>query len=509
MPPRRVLSLVVHLLPTLKPVHMPLAIYNTLSRKKEIFEPLSQGEVGMYVCGPTVYSDAHVGHAKSYITFDIVHRYLEFLGYRVNYVQNITDVGHLTDDADEGEDKLVKEGLAKKRHPMAIAEEFTRRYYEDMTALNVLPPDIAPRATGHIIEQIEMTRQLIEKEFAYEVNGSVYFDVAKDKEYGKLSGRKSEEQESSGRVETRTEKRSPQDFALWKRADKGHILRWPSPWGEGFPGWHIECSAMSMKYLGDTFDIHGGGLENQFPHHECEIAQSESATNKPFVRYWMHNNMVTVDGKKMGKSLGNSSFLRDLFTQYDPLTLRFTILQSHYRSTTEFKHEAIVAADTGYRKLIATFQRLRERVNIDVVGRTSSSDTPSEARGVDMEHPLVKQFIQEMDDDFNTPKAIAVLYDLARDTNNALAGTPDQTSLDSLYQIWITLAGDILGILPPDDKASSVDISDALMQMIIRWRKEARDHKDFAMSDTIRKELEAEGILLEDSKDGTSWKLKS
>jgi len=279
---------------------MPLEIYNTLTRKKELFTPLQEGRVGMYVCGPTVYSDAHIGHAKSYITFDVVRRYLGFLGYAVTYVENITDVGHLTDDADEGEDKLIKRGMEIRQHPMQIAETYTRHFFEDMASLNVLPPDITPRATGHIPEQIGMIEQLIEKGFAYVSGGNVYFDVTKDPQYGKLSGRKVEDQEASGRVGERSDKRNPQDFALWKKAEKGHILRWPSPWGDGFPGWHIECSAMSIKYLGETIDIHGGGIENQFPHHECEIAQSESVTGKPFVRYWMHHNMVTVEGKKMG-----------------------------------------------------------------------------------------------------------------------------------------------------------------------------------------------------------------
>src|SRR5438552_1869339 len=298
---------------------MALEIYNTLTRKKEVFTPLTEWHVGMYFCGPTVYGDAHVGHAKAYITGDIVHRYLEFLGYHVTYVQNITDVGHLTDDADEGEDKLDVQSRKEKKHPMEIAEFYTRRYYEDMDALNILRPDIAPRATGHIIEQIELIKALIAKECAYEADGNVYFDVAKDPDYGKLSGRKVEEQESSGRVEERSDKRSPQDFALWKRAEKGHILRWPSPWGEGFPGWHIECSAMSAKYLGTEFDIHGGGMDLQFPHHESEIAQSTICNKHVPARYWMHNNMITINGKKMGKSYNNQIRLTEMFSGEHPL----------------------------------------------------------------------------------------------------------------------------------------------------------------------------------------------
>ncbi|MDP4199167.1 MAG: cysteine--tRNA ligase [Bacteroidota bacterium] len=477
---------------------MPLEIYNTLSRKKERFVPLREGHVGMYFCGPTVYGDAHVGHAKAYITADIVHRYLEFLGYDVTYVQNITDVGHMTDNDDvSGEDKLEVQSRKEKKHPMEIAEYYTRRYYEDMDALNVQRPDIAPRATGHIIEQIEMVKELIAKGFAYEVEGNVYFDVAKDKEYGKLSGRKTEDQESSGRVEARTDKRSPNDFALWKRAEKGHILHWPSPWGEGFPGWHIECSAMSMKYLGETFDIHGAGLENSFPHNECEIAQSECANGKPFVRYWMHNNMVTTGGVKMGKSLGNSAYLRDLYKQYDPLSLRFTILQSHYRGTTEFVPAAIASADAGYQKLLGSYGRLAEATE------------PTEIASLDRNHPIVRQFIEAMDDDFNTAKAIAVIYELATETNNALtSGAKD--ALSKLHQIWKALAGDVLGILPTNTSGHS-DLSDkfdSVIQLLIRQRKDARARRDFAASDAIRNELDAAGIILEDNKEGTTWRLK-
>ncbi len=479
---------------------MPLEIYNTLSRSKELFKPIHEGSVGLYVCGPTVYSDAHVGHGKAYIMGDIVHRYLEFLGYKVTYVQNITDVGHLTDDADEGEDKMLKKSKLEQKHPMEIAEFYTRRFNEDMTRLNVLPPDIAPRASAHIIEQQVLIQELIDKGFAYEVDGNVYFEVAKDKEYGKLSGRKTEDQEASGRVESRSDKRSPQDFALWKKAEKGHILRWPSPWGEGFPGWHIECSAMAVKYLGMPFDIHGAGIENSFPHNECEIAQSECGTGvKPFATYWMHNNMVTVDGKKMGKSLGNASGLRDQFKLFDPLTLRFTILQSHYRSTTEFKPEAITAAGVGYQKLLDAYYRLEKKVG-DVQKRPLS--------GEELAHPLVKQFVIEMDDDFNTPKAIAVLFDLARETNTALADASRNGELAGLLNIWRGLAGDVLGIIPTQPAASQENLEQPLMNLIIGLRNQSRSDKHFALSDQLRNELDAIGIVLEDSKEGTVWKRK-
>ena len=326
---------------------MPLHLYNTLTRKKEQFIPLEEGKVKMYVCGPTVYGLSHLGHAKTYVSFDVILRYLRYCNYKVLYVQNITDVGHLTDDADEGEDKIVKQAKKDKLHPMQVVEMYTREYFADMDALNILRPDISPRATGHIPEQIEMVQQLIEKGFAYEVNGSVYFDVSKDKEYGKLSGRTLEEAESGTRVNVKSEKRNPADFALWKKAEPNHIMQWNSPWGKGFPGWHLECSAMSMKYLGETFDIHGGGMDNQFPHHECEIAQSECATQKPFVKYWLHNNLVTVNGKKMGKSLGNFITLKDIFKKYDPLVIRFFILQSHYRSTLDFSEQALEGAAKG------------------------------------------------------------------------------------------------------------------------------------------------------------------
>jgi cysteinyl-tRNA synthetase len=456
----------------------------------------------MYVCGPTVYSDTHIGHAKSYVTFDVVRRYLKFLGYDVTYVQNITDVGHLTDDADEGEDKLVKKSREVQKHPKYISEMYARRFHEDMEAMNVQSPDIEPLATGHIIEQIEIIKDLIAKGFAYEANGNVYFDVAKDKEYGKLSGRKVEDQEASGRVETRSDKRNPQDFALWKVAEGGHIMRWPSPWGEGFPGWHIECSAMSMKYLGQTIDIHGGGIENQFPHHECEIAQSESSTGKQFVRYWMHHNMVTVDGKKMGKSLGNSSFLRDLFKEFEPMTLRFFLLQSHYRSTTEFKIDAIEAAGTGYQKLLSTFDNLRSKTgDLEVRPLTEA----------ERNQPVVSQFIESMNDDFNTPQAIAALFELSRQTNEAL--NSNSGDLESLYHIWNTLANGILGILPVGARHASPLHSktegalDAVMDKIIGWRMEARANKDFKMSDAIRDDLAAAGVVLEDSKEGTRWKI--
>jgi cysteinyl-tRNA synthetase len=485
---------------------VPLQIYNTLSRKKEEFIPIHPGRVGMYFCGPTVYGDSHVGHAKAYITADIVNRYLRFRypESKVTYVQNITDVGHMTDNDDvAGEDKIEMQSRKEKKHPMEVAEEYTRRYFEDMDALNILRPDISPRATGHIIEQIQLIKELIAKGFAYAVDGNVYFDVAKDKEYGKLSGRKAEDQEASGRVEERTDKRSPQDFALWKRAEKGHILHWPSPWGEGFPGWHIECSAMSMKYLGETFDIHGAGLENSFPHNECEIAQSECATGHPFVKYWMHNNMVTTGGVKMGKSLGNSAYLRDLYAppfgkgQYDPLALRFTILQSHYRGTTEFTEDAIGAASTGYEKLLRAY----ENCKLGAKEQALNEDVPEDLH---LATEYERQFTAAMDDDFNTSMAIALLYELAKWTNAF-----DRKQKHYLI-VWERCAGDVLGILPthPSHSSDQSHAMDSAMQLLINQRKAARDRRDFATSDSIRNSLEEAGIILEDTKEGTTWRLK-
>jgi cysteinyl-tRNA synthetase len=500
---------------------MPLQIYNTLTRRKEPFEPIHPDRIGMYFCGPTVYGDSHVGHAKAYITADIVNRYLRFRypDRKVTYVQNITDVGHMTGNDDvAGEDKIELESRKEHKHPMEVAEYYTRRYFEDMDALNIIRPDISPRATGHIIEQIELIKELIAKGFAYESEGNVYFDVAKDKEYGKLSHRKAEDQESSGRVDERSDKRSPQDFALWKQAEKNHILQWPSPWGMGFPGWHIECSAMSMKYLYDDLskdekdksdymiDIHGGGLENMFPHHECEIAQSESAIpGKQFAKYWMHNNMVTTGGVKMGKSLGNSAYLRDLYKQYDPLSLRFTILQSHYRSTTEFTEDAITAASKGYDRLIRGYREAQAGEKIGLKSEERESAYPEIVQEIELEKAA---FISAMNDDFNSAEAIAILYSLAD-----LSFSESRVHISNahlLVKTWEELAGDILGILPthPSQTSDQSHAMDSAMQILMKQRKAARDRRDFAASDSIRNELEEAGIILEDTKEGTTWRLK-
>ena len=495
-----------------------LYVYNTLTRSKVPFEPLAAPAVGMYVCGPTVYGDAHIGHAKSYVSFDVIVRYLRHLGYGVRYVQNITDVGHLTDDADQGEDKVEKKARAERIHPMQVAEQFTRSYFEDMDRLNVLRPDISPRASGHIIEQIELVRRLLERGHAYEVGGNVYFDVAGWPQYGRLSGRSVEEMQAGARVEVAADKRAPADFALWKRAEPGHIMQWPSPWGMGYPGWHLECSAMSMKYLGESFDIHGGGMENQFPHHEDEIAQAEAATGKPFAKYWIHNNMVTVGGQKMGKSLGNFITLKDAFQKWDPMVLRLFILQSHYRSPLDFSDEALGAAKEGYEKLSRTFDRLTK-----VLVTPFRDDALATGDAMDATRLATQRFVEAMDDDFNTPRALAVIFDLANEANRLLDSQKD-FRLGGVFNCMVDLAAKVLGFADfvelsdtqwtalrakqhPFSKAGK-DATKDLVQAMIELRADARAAKNFAQADAIRKRLDEIGIILEDTKEGTKWRFK-
>ncbi len=479
---------------------MPLHLYNTLTRQKEEFKPLRKGYVGIYVCGPTVYGHSHLGHAKSYVSFDVIVRYLRYLGFKVTYVQNITDVGHLLGDANEGEDRILKTSRAEQKHPMAVAEFYTRSYFEDMDALNVLRPDISPRATGHVIEQIELIKHLLARGLAYEANGSVYFDVHAFAGYGKLSGRTVEELEAGARVEVKEEKRHPADFALWKKADPEHIMRWPSPWSVGFPGWHIECSAMSMKYLGESFDIHGGGLENQFPHHECEIAQSEGATGKPFVKYWLHNNMVTVNGQKMGKSLGNFTTLKDAFKKWKPETIRFFILQSHYRSTLDFSDEAVDAAAKGLERLANTVRTLRERIKAAAEDGSISPINLTRYKAA---------FFAAMDDDFNTPQAIAVLFDLSRDVNQSLAGgtSMSASTIRQILDLYEELGGNILGLtFGAAAEGHDAALVDGLMKLILEMRSEIRAQKLYALSDKIRSALQTLGIVVEDRKGETTWR---
>lgn len=486
---------------------MGLKIYNSLTRKKEEFKPLHPKRVHIYVCGPTVYSEPHIGHAKSYVSFDVVVRYFRYLGYAVKYVQNITDVGHLTDDADEGEDKISKEARRAKIEPMEIAQRYTWSFFDAMDALNVMRPDISPHASGHIIEQIGLITKLIEKNNAYEVNGSVYFDVSKFPEYGKLSGRRVEELESGSRIEINPEKRNPNDFALWKKADPSHLMRWPSPWGEGYPGWHIECSAMSMKYLGETFDIHGGGLDNIFPHHECEIAQSEAVTGKPFARYWMHNNMVTVDGSKMGKSLGNFFTVADALSKYSRSTIRYFVLSSHYRNPLDFSDRALQSARTGIEKVQAAVGKLRDII-------ASSSDLK------EFEPPFSvaeyrKNFEESMNDDFNTPKAIATLFDLTRVLNQYIADNstyhkPFLTEVEKLYK---DAGSDVLGILEErkeSDQLISHEYVEKMINAAIEIRNELRHQKQWELSDKIRDTLKELGFTLIDQPDGsTKWEFEA
>ncbi|SMO51703.1 cysteine--tRNA ligase [Fodinibius sediminis] len=480
-----------------------LHIYNTLSRRKEQFKPINDNFVGIYVCGPTVYGDPHLGHAKSYVSFDVVVRYLRYLGYKVRYIQNITDVGHLTDDADQGEDKLEKQAAIEKLEPMEIAEKYTYNYFRDMDKLGVKRPDISPRATGHIIEQIEMVKKLIEKGHAYETNGNVYFDVSSDKEYGKLSGRSVEDQESGTRIETAGDKRSPEDFALWKKADDGHLMKWPSPWGMGYPGWHVECSAMATKYLGPHFDIHGGGMDNQFPHHECEIAQSECAFDQPFASYWMHNNMVTLEGQKMGKSLGNAISLDQFFSgehdllsrAWDPQVIRFFLLQSHYRSTTDFSEEALAGAESGLNNLQEILQL------IDNAENGSGAPYP-----VDQ---LKNSLEEKLNDDFNTAQSIAVLFEELKKIRKQINSGSTPENIADMQELLRAFADGVLGLWPRIEAATEnkKDKTGQLVELLIEFRNEARSNKNFDLADAIRDRLNAMGIELMDNPEGTDFKI--
>ena len=484
-----------------------IKIYNTLTRKKEIFNPIVENHVGMYVCGPTVYGDPHLGHARPGITFDIVFRYLKHLDYKVRYVRNITDAGHLENDADEGEDKIAKKARLEQLEPMEIVQFYTLRYHKAMEDLNCLPPSIEPRATGHIIEQIKMVQKILEKGFAYEVNGSVYLDVNKYNEsfpYGVLSGRNLEDTlEGTRKLDSQSEKKSAVDFAIWKKASPEHIMRWSSPWGEGFPGWHMECSAMSEKYLGKTFDIHGGGMDLIFPHHEAEIAQSNACNNCNPVNYWMHNNMITVDGKKMGKSLGNFINLEEFFTgnhkklkkAYSPMTIRFFILQAHYRSTVDFSNEALQAAEKGLSKLMNALKTLE---NLKTSNK-SSCDVQK----------LEKDCYAAMNDDFNTPILIAHLFDGVRIINSIKDGKEslnysDLELLKSIFNIFVT---EILGIFS-DKKSDENDLTSELMELVLKLRTNAKKNKDFDTADIIREELRKSGVQIKDSREGTNWEIK-
>lgn len=481
-----------------------LTIFNSLSKKKEVFTPLTPPFVGMYVCGPTVYNEIHIGNVRTFICFDVIYRYLLYLGYKVRYVRNITDVGHLQSDADEGEDKIAQRARIEQLEPMEIAHKYTLRFHHILSLFNTLPPSIEPLATGHIIEQIELIKKIIKSGFAYVVNGSVYFDVEKyhkNHPYGILSGRRIEELYAQTReLEGSSDKRNPLDFALWKKANASHIMRWPSPWSEGFPGWHLECSAMSTKYLGETFDIHGGGMDLKFPHHECEIAQNVAATNKTPARYWIHTNMLTINGQKMSKSLGNAFSVAELLSGnhpllekgYSPMALRFFILQTHYSSTLDFSNQALQASEKGFERLTNAYLSIP---SLPVTTQTS----------FDLQE-MIDKTIQAMNDDFNTPVAIAHLFDIAHyiyliKEKKASITAEDKEKLQQFFKIFFY---DILG-LSVEKKAERSDMLDSLMHLIISVRNQARQEKNFSLSDYIRNELKKTGIILKDTPNGTLW----
>ena len=485
-----------------------LVVYNTLSRKKEVFEPLHAPFVGMYVCGPTVYGDAHLGHARPAITFDLVFRYLQHLGYKVRYVRNITDVGHLEHDADEGEDKIAKKARLEKLEPMEVAQYYTDRYHTAMDALNVKRPSIEPRASGHIIEQIEVVKKLLEAGYAYESNGSVYFDVRKYNDatgkYGCLSGRVIDELLSTTReLDGQSEKNNTADFALWKNASPEHIMRWNSPWGVGFPGWHTECTAMGTKYLGETFDIHGGGMDLLFPHHESEIAQQTGITGHGPCKYWMHNNMITINGQKMGKSLGNFITLGEFFEgshnmlekAYSPMTIRFFILQAHYRSTVDFSNEALQAAEKGFGRLMQAYKTLQKL-------------QPAKASSVNVSEYRQKCY-DAMNDDLNSPILIAHLFDITKVINSAndKKETLTQADIDELKSIFNTFVFDILG-LKDEQSGDNTVLLDGLISMILDVRQQAKSQKDWTTSDRIRDELQKLGVSIKDGKDGATWTIE-
>jgi cysteinyl-tRNA synthetase len=482
-------------------------IYNTLTRKKELFEPLHYPGVGLYVCGPTVYGDPHLGHARPAVTFDLLFRYLIHTGYKVRYVRNITDVGHLEHDADDGEDKIAKKARIEQLEPMEVVQHYMNSYHDRMRELNVLPPTIEPMASGHIIEQQQMVSQLLEKGYAYESNGSVYFDIEKYREkynYGKLSGRNIDDLlKVSRELEKQADKKNPLDFALWKKAEAGHIMQWPSPWSNGFPGWHLECSVMSRKYLGEQFDIHGGGMDLLFPHHECEIAQTVGYQGKDSVRYWMHNNMITINGQKMGKSLGNAILLEEFFTgnhklldkAYSPMTIRFFILQAHYRSPLDFSNEALQASEKG-------LERLREGIkNLNkIVPSGKSTFDPGK---------IENNFYEAMNDDMNSPVAISGLFDGIRDINSAAAGKDSLTASDieKLKSLYRTFVCDILGIYDISKSPENKELLHGLIDFLLKMRMDARNNKDFKTSDRIRSELEKLGVEIHDTKDGFEYKI--
>ena len=488
------------------PKENALHIYNSLSREKQLFEPLNPPFVGLYVCGPTVYSDVHLGNVRSFLTFDVVYRYLTFLGYNVRYVRNITDVGHLLDDSDTGDDKIEKRARLEKIEPMEIVQKYTNGFHNTVNLFNLLPPSIEPTATGHIVEQIEMVQKIIKNGLAYEVNGSVYFDVKKFSEahnYGELSGRKLDEmlEQTRDNLEGGNEKRFFADFAIWKKASTETIMKWDSPWGIGVPGWHLECSVMSTKYLGKEFDIHGGGMDLKFPHHECEIAQSVGADGVSPVKYWMHGNMLTVNGTKMSKSLGNSFLPEELLSGdhpllekgYSAMTVRFFFLQANYKSTVDFSNDALQAAEKGFLKLMNALETL-------------SKLTSSEKSSIDI-NTLITNCNDSMNDDFNTPMTIAHLFDGVKMINSINDGkaTISLSDLENLQKHYNTFVFEILGLLPQNTDSSNDELPGELMNIIIELRKKSKENKDWSTADLIRDELNKLNISIKDSKDSSTW----
>ncbi|MBK7295573.1 MAG: cysteine--tRNA ligase [Flavobacteriales bacterium] len=484
----------------------PLYLTNTLSRKKEEFVPIRPNHVGLYVCGPTVYSDAHLGNVRTFLAFDVLFRWLIYMGYTVRYVRNITDVGHLVDDVDHGEDKIAKRARLEQLEPMEIVQKYTNGFHDVMQLFNIRRPSIEPTATGHLIEQIEMVKRILASGNAYEANGSVYFDVEKystTNAYGELSGRKTEDLIANTReTEGQDEKRSPLDFAIWKKADATHLMKWPSPWSEGFPGWHLECSAMSTKYLGLTFDIHGGGMDLKFPHHECEIAQSIAADGQVPVRYWMHTNMLTVNGRKMAKSEGNGFTPEELVTGnhklldqgYSPMTVRFFMLQSHYAGTLDFSNAALQAAEKGLARLMSAMTTLSKLKAVN-------------GAGDDEVDALETSCHAAMHDDLNTPVLIATLFEGVRSINSVNDGKQSLNSdaLHRLKQLFNTMVFDVLGLRSEGEMINDDATLDGLVQEFIRMRATAKANKDFATSDRIRDQLISLGIVLKDTKEGTVW----
>ncbi len=486
-----------------------LKIYNSISGKKEIFTPITEGNIGMYVCGPTVYSNVHLGNCRTFISFDLVFRYLKFLGYKVRYVRNITDAGHLENDADEGEDKVAKKARIEQLEPMEIVQKYTLDFHNVMAKFNTIPPSIEPTATGHIVEQIEIVKTIMDNGYAYESNGSIYFDVQKFNEsnqYGKLSGRNLEDMISNTReLAAQSDKKNPQDFALWKKAEPQHIMRWPSPWGDGFPGWHLECTVMSTKYLGERFDIHGGGMDLKFPHHECEIAQGEAACGKTPVNYWMHANMLTLNGKKMSKSTGNTISPEELFSgkntilnkAFDASVVRFFMLQAHYRSILDFSNDALEASEKGFYKLLDAIQSL------------DSLTTSNETAGFDVSS-WADSCYNAMNDDFNSPILIAKLFDAVKFINT-IKEKKATISASDLALLKTTIKGfvfDVLGLVNSNETSSGIgDKLSGTVELLIKLRAEARANKDFATSDKIRDELLEIGIQLKDSREGTSFSI--